>query len=82
MARTYITTNNSRGKEVTAMGPTSAHIRGWNLGVNVQFQVTEDGNDSFVINMTDGSNGAGNVLTLGTVRIHSDGTREWIPANG
>lgn len=41
MAKTYVTTNNSHGKEVRAANPRHVHIRGWDAGVYVT--TNEDG---------------------------------------
>lgn len=54
MAKTYITTDNSRGKQESVANPTFAHIRGWDVGVRVN--ISPDG-DELDIYMTAGSNG-------------------------
>jgi len=55
--RFYLTTQNSRGKEVTAgshKGNTT-HVRGWNSGIEVVSYVFE-GKDCFMLYTTKGSN--------------------------
>jgi hypothetical protein len=76
MARTYITTDNSRGNEVSAAEPSFAHLRGWNAGVRVR--VIRGERDDFEITMTGGSHG-GTATVLGTVRDTPDGP-VWVPA--
>ena len=67
--RTYISTNNGRGKEVTAGDPTFAHIRGWHAGVRIQAGVDEaTGRDWFHVYLTSGSNGGSGDVYLGVVR--------------
>ena len=57
--RFYLTTQNSRGSEITAgshKGNTT-HIRGWNSGIEVVSSI-ENGVDTFTLYTTGGSNGA------------------------
>lgn len=65
MAKTYLTTDNSRGKAVTAANPSFVHIRGWDCGVYVR--AYSDG-DVFEVYATRGSNNDSKVH-LGTLRI-------------
>lgn len=67
-ARTYCTTVNSHGNPVNAMAATFAHLRGWNVGVQVEF-APEDGEDTFRIFTTGGSNNPGTRQHIGTVRL-------------
>jgi hypothetical protein len=53
MPNTYLSTDNSRGKPVTASSPTYVHIRGWDVGVWVDINKKGDKLD---IIMTGGSN--------------------------
>lgn len=75
MARTYLTTNNSRGNPVTAMSPSYAHIRGWDAGVYVQAICLKNQPDRFDVYMSRGSNGYGPGTYLGTVVDTPDGPR-------
>ena len=77
--KTYISTNNSRGSEVTAGNPTYAHIRGWHAGVNVSVGVGDNGLDEFHVSMTGGSGGHGASHYLGTVKDTAEGP-VWVPA--
>ena len=63
--RTYLSTNSSRGKAVTAGNPYEAHMRGWNAGVKIIHSVRDD-RDVFTVFMTAGSNGT-QVVQLGCV---------------
>lgn len=73
MARTYLTTNNSRGNPVTAMSPTFAHIRGWDAGVFVQAITRKNEPDRFDVYMSRGSNGLGPGVYVGTVKETPEG---------
>jgi hypothetical protein len=75
VARTYITTNNSRGSTVTAMSPTYAHIRGWDAGVMIQAILIKDKPDRFDVYMSTGSNGSSSTY-LGSVVETPEGP-EW-----
>lgn len=66
MARTYLTTNNSRGNPVTAMSPTFVHFRGWNAGIYAIAELVKNEPDRFHVYMTSGSNG-GVETYVGTV---------------
>lgn len=79
MARTYLTTNNSRGNPVTAMSPTFVHFRGWDAGVYVQAILNKNQPDRFLIFMSGGSNGFGSGTLLGTVTDTENGPK-WEPA--
>lgn len=68
MAETYVSTNNSRGKEVKSASPTYVHIRGWDVGVWVE--VNDDGT-SFEIYATRGSNNPTRTL-LGYLTLSGD----------
>lgn len=60
MAHFYVSTENSRGNQVTASGSKSGqttHCRGWNGGVEVWAHVDDEGRDIFDIFRTGGSNG-------------------------
>ena len=59
MARTYLTTNNSRGNTVTAASPTFVHFRGWDAGVRVQAILMPGKPDEFLVYATHGSAGGG-----------------------
>ncbi len=72
MARTYCTTNNSRGNPVNAMSATLAHLRGWDVGVMITF-APENGQDAFRIFTTGGSNRPGAQQHIGTVRLDGEG---------
>lgn len=76
MARTYITTDNSRGNTVSAAGPSFAHLRGWDAGVRIT--VNRGERDSFTITMTGGSHGGHRETVLGTVTETPDGPA-WTP---
>ncbi len=71
---TWITTDNSHGRIVSAGNPTYCHIRGWDAGVRVN--AARDG-ESFGVYMTDGSNGYADIH-VGDVRLSADGP-EWVP---
>ena len=76
MAHFYVSTENSRGGQVTASGNKSGqttHCRGWNSGIQVQ-AIVHEGKDQFHVYATKGSNGSGANTYLGTLE---DG--EWIP---
>jgi hypothetical protein len=76
MANTYLSGDNSRGNEVTAMGGTHAHFRGWDAGVKVQ---SDDG-VTFTVYMTTGSHETGLPVVLGTVTYTPDGV-QWTPVD-
>lgn len=79
MARTYLTTNNSRGNPVTAMSPTFVHFRGWNAGVYVMAILRKNEPDKFAIYMSNGSNGgAGQDVFLGLIIDTPEGPK-WEP---
>lgn len=79
MARTYLTTNNSRGNPVTAMSPTFVHFRGWDAGIRV-YAILEPGQpDRFDIYMTHGSNGSGNDIYLGRITDLPNIGPTWFP---
>lgn len=68
MAHFYVSTENSRGGIVTASGAKSGqttHCRGWSSGVKVVAAIDENGQDTFTIYQTHGSNGAGSDLLIG-----------------
>lgn len=67
MARTYLSGDNSRGNEVTAMGGSYAHYRGWRSGVRVQAEHESKNVDRFAVYMTGGSNGGSGEKLLGHV---------------
>ena len=75
MARTYLTTNNSRGNPVTAMSPDYVHIRGWDAGVYVQAVLNKNQPDQFRIFMSKGSNGYGPGVLLGTITDTPEGPK-------
>jgi hypothetical protein len=69
--RTFITTNNSRGNEVSAGNPDGAHIRGWRNGVRVSH--CRDGDkDEFRVYMTRGSGGTTGDTYVGSVTEGAD----------
>lgn len=72
MARTYCTTNNSRGTTISGMSATFAHLRGWDVGVHVTY-APEDGHDAFRIFTTGGSNDRHRQQHIGTVRLDEEG---------
>jgi hypothetical protein len=73
MARTYLSTNNSRGGTVTAMSPTYAHFRGWNVGVYIHDGQDEENRDKFSVYMTGGSHNESEKVLLGFVHYTPDG---------
>lgn len=59
MARFYVTTTNSRGREVGTPGVSrgqSTHARGWNVGVAIEARVDDEGFDVLHVYSTGGSN--------------------------
>ena len=75
MARTYLTTNNSRGNPVTAMSPTFVHFRGWNAGIYAVADLRKDKPDKFIIYMTGGSTGYWSDKVIGTITETEDGPK-------
>ena len=65
MARFYGSMQGNRG-EATRMGSAnsgfSAHIRGWNVGCEVEMSVDDEGRDVCSVYRTEGSDGGGRVL--------------------
>jgi hypothetical protein len=78
MAKRYITTDNSRGKPVTASDLTFAHIRGWDAGVRIEADISDPTGNTWRVYMTGGSNRAGQTVFLGTVTDTPDGP-EFVP---
>lgn len=76
MAKRYISTNNSRGNKVTAANPSFAHIRGWDVGVEI---IANDAGTEFSVYLTGGSSGADKSKFLGTAYLNSDNAPEWLP---
>lgn len=87
MAHYYASVTGSRGTTVTKSGTKAsgmdAHIRGWDVGVEVvSMDVVEGADDLFSISMTNGSNGEGSareVIHLGHV-TRIDGKLIFLPA--
>jgi len=52
----------------------NAHIRGWNIGVNVNLLVDKDDNDIVSINLTGGSNDNFSKKCLGRFKLNKKGT--------
>lgn len=72
MARFYGEIQGSRGPATrmgTAKSGFEAHIRGWNVGVRVYLDVTEDGKDRLTVYKTGGSN---QPMSHGRVVIYND----------
>lgn len=83
MSRFYVSTENSRGNPVTAAGASrgqSAHIRGWDVGVEVDAHPGYDDPelDVFHVWATGGSNDPGARSLLGSVYLQ-DGTPVFRP---
>jgi hypothetical protein len=73
MSRFYLTSVNSRGNTVTAMGRKDrqdCHLRGWNGGVEVRAYATDDDEDQFDVYATSGSTGTRRTLIA---RVDRDG---------
>ncbi len=72
MSRFYATIIGSRGEGAartgTAKSGIKGHIRGWNLGVRVDFYVDEYNNDVCNVILTGGSNDKYKFKHLGTFR--------------
>lgn len=82
MSRFYGSMDNSRGREVTAMSPSYAHLRGWRAGVKVMTAEAGDKKtpvDAFTIWATCGSSGSGETKLIGTLYDTADGPR-FVPA--
>ena len=77
MANTYLSGDNSRGKETAAMNGTYAHFRGWDAGVRVTSSGEGKGN-VFQVYMTPGSGYYGQDILLGEVTETPSGPR-WTP---
>ena len=76
MSRFYMTSVNSRGNTVSAMGSPrgqDCHLRGWNSGVEVVAHPSTADLDTFLIYATHGSNGNGRRHLLGSVYADQDG---------
>ena len=70
MSRFYGEVKGSRGKASRMGGIKSgfwSHIRGWNVGVEVNCHVDEDGKDVITVYRTGGSNGGLSLTRLLTV---------------
>ena len=71
MAQFYASIRGNRG-EATRLGTKSsgmqAHIRGWNLGVQVNCFTNSAGEDCFSVALTKGSNGNGAVKHIGNFK--------------
>lgn len=80
MARTYLSGDNSRGNETTAMGGSYAHFRGWDAGVKVTLASDKGQPDRFAVWMTGGSNGSAGTKLVGYVTDTPDGPL-WTPVD-
>lgn len=73
MARFYGEVIGQRGKPVHRLGSTSSGVevkaQGWEVGVTVDGNVDDGGNDSFDIWSTGGTNGGIGTRLLGTVKL-------------
>jgi hypothetical protein len=89
MARFYLTAVNGRGNTNSIGGRSSvqsAHVRGWNAGVEVECVkcINENGDeyDRFDVYMTPGSSGAGHRVLVGQVTEMPKRRPRWLPAKG
>lgn len=82
MSHFYGSMIGSRGEATRCGTPSSgiwAHVRGWNLGIEVCGQVI-DGHDNFVAYATTGSDGTGRRIMLGILRLTDlPGEYEFVP---
>ena len=82
MSHFYADIQGNRGQATRQGTPKSGiqgHIRGWNVGVQVDGYVDDDGKDVFRVWATSGSNGRQPQRSLGIVRLAADGSIEHIP---
>lgn len=72
MARFYGDLQGNRGQATrmgTAKSGMDGHIRGWNIGARVWMRVNDAGEDEVTVDITRGSNGAGQSRRIGTYKI-------------
>ncbi len=69
MSRFYASIEGGRGN-ATRQGHSriAGHIRGWDLGIDVQGEIDENGADVFYVYVTGGSNGAQSSRLLAIIR--------------
>lgn len=81
MAHFYGSMQGSRG-EATRMGTKNsgitAHIRGWDIGANVDVRTDSNGNDVVTVFLTHGSNNPRHAQCLGMFKLADDGTFEQV----
>jgi hypothetical protein len=86
MSRFYAEIQGNRGRASRQGTPASgmwAHVRGWDVGVQVQCNVGHDGQDSVWIYLTRGSNGGiGSNKLIGLVHVGDDELDLWIDTGG
>lgn len=72
MSHFYATIKGNRG-EASRCGSKgsgiSGHIRGWHIGGQVNCWIGPDGEDRVSITLTQGSNGCGDLIHLGTYKL-------------
>ena len=70
MSRFYASINGQARTQATRRGSEksgiSGHVRGWDVGIDVQGFVDEDGENCFRVVLTRGSSGCGRSKTIGT----------------
>lgn len=72
MAHFYASIQGNRGESTRTGSKNSGirgHIRGWSLGVKVYGSVDDNGNDTFTVELTSGSNGSKQPVHIGCFKL-------------